>query len=621
MEVIPNFVDTARFSAATRERARRTFAGPGEHVLIHISNFRPVKRVGDVVDVFARVVREVPARLLMVGDGPELGAVQQQVAELGLTSQVDFLGRQDGVEAILPAADVFLLPSDAESFGLAALEAQACEVPVIGAAAGGLPEVVEHGVTGYLEPVGDVAEMARCALRILTEPGRRQAMGAAARARARETLRGGGRRRAVRGVLRARPRPATHPRIAHAVSLRRTLELLVVLSLSKGGVLTTATARADEPTFDLGLVTSVAVTDDAAALVANPAALAFRGDAELVLSRSTTRDGLRFQNAVVKASGSELAWQEWRDFQRDHGQRRFSTALSAPLGRSAWVGFALHHLRPATAAAPFETFTTLDLGALLRPARWLSVGAVVRDPTRPTDRPGHTVRQRYTAGLAFRPFAERVTFAADLTFTNGRDLNSDDFQFFAMTELTPGLGLDLSVRGDGEARVALALSGRRGRLALSTLLDDQGRAASRFGVIHLSSSAFRPLPLSRRRVLGLSLRGELSDATPQWSLLRGSGLGLDRVREELDRARHDRRVGAVLVEFEGLSDHDGRGGRVASRAGTDACSRGPCRRLRTEPGHPGLLRRLRGRFHRIRRNRRAECPGPAGGGCLLRPCL
>ncbi len=186
IEVIPNFVDTARFSAAARERARKAFSGPGERVLIHVSNFRPVKRIGDVVGVFARVAQEMPARLLMVGDGPELSLAQRRVSELGLTGRVDFLGRQDGIEAILPAADIFLLPSDAESFGLAALEAQACEVPVVGAAAGGLPEVVEHGVTGYLAPVGDVEGMARYALMILGESERREAMGAAARSRARE---------------------------------------------------------------------------------------------------------------------------------------------------------------------------------------------------------------------------------------------------------------------------------------------------------------------------------------------------------------------------------------------------------------------------------------------------
>ena len=186
IDVIPNFVDTVRFSAATRDRARTAFARPGEHVLIHVSNFRSVKRVGDVIEIFARVVSQVPARLLMVGDGPELSLAQQRVTELGLVPQVDFLGRQDGVEAILPAADVFLLPSDAESFGLAALEAQSCEVPVVGVAAGGPPEVIKHGVTGYLVPVGDVEAMASFALAIVTNPHRREAMGVAARARALE---------------------------------------------------------------------------------------------------------------------------------------------------------------------------------------------------------------------------------------------------------------------------------------------------------------------------------------------------------------------------------------------------------------------------------------------------
>ncbi len=351
------------------------------------------------------------------------------------------------------------------------------------------------------------------------------------------------------------------------MSARHTLALFAALSLFKGGVLISCAVTlvailglsgdgAAEPTFDLGIVTPIAVTDDAAALATNPAALSFRSGAELFLSRSATRAGLRFQNAIVKAGSFELGWQEWRDFRRDIGQRRFSTALSAPLGRHAWVGLALHRFRRAT--GPFRSYTTLDLGALVRPARWLSLGAVVRDPTRSTDRPGHTVDRRYAVGLALRPFgwgttfAERVTFAADMTFTDGHNLDGEDIQFYAMTELVDGLGLDLSVRGDGMTRVALALSGRNGRLALSTSLDDEGSAASRFGAIHLSGRDFQPLPLGERRVLGLALKGELSDATPKWSLLGGGGMGLDKVRKELERARRDRRVGAIFVEFDGF---------------------------------------------------------------------
>ncbi len=351
------------------------------------------------------------------------------------------------------------------------------------------------------------------------------------------------------------------------MSARHALALFAALSSLKGGVLIACAVTlvailglpgdgAAEPTFDLGVVLPIAVTDGAAALAVNPAALSFRSGAELFLSRSATRAGLRFQNAVVKAGSFELGWQEWRDFRRDIGQRRFSSALSAPLGRHAWVGLALHRFRRAT--GPFRSYTTLDLGALVRPARWLSLGAVVRDPARPTDRPGHTVDRRYAVGLALRPFgwgttfAERVTLAADMTFTDGRDLHDEDIQFYAMTELVDGLALDLSVRGDGMTRVALALSGRNGRLALSTALDDEGRAASRFGVIHLSGRDFRPLPLGERRVLGLGLKGKLGDVTPQWSLLGGGGMGLDKVRKELERARRDRRVGAIFVEFDGF---------------------------------------------------------------------
>ena len=171
IEVIPNFVDPREYRPDGASPYARTLAGPGEAVLMHVSNFRPVKRIPDVLAVFDRVRREVPARLLLIGDGPERSLAERLAREGGFEEQTTFLGNVAAVETILPIAKLFLLPSDAESFGLAALEAMACGVPVIGTNAGGLPEVVEHGRTGYLLPVGDVEGMAAAALTLLRDPG------------------------------------------------------------------------------------------------------------------------------------------------------------------------------------------------------------------------------------------------------------------------------------------------------------------------------------------------------------------------------------------------------------------------------------------------------------------
>ena len=188
IEVIPNFVDTVQFSRQARRCEREMFASPDERVVMHISNFRPVKRILDVVGMFARVVERLPARLVMVGDGPERVPAERKARELGIGDRVRFLGMQDSIEDLLCFADVYVLPSDQESFGLSALEAMSCEVPVIGTDKGGLVEVVTHGETGYLAPVGAVEEMAGYAISILEDTGKRDEMGKKARQRAKEVF-------------------------------------------------------------------------------------------------------------------------------------------------------------------------------------------------------------------------------------------------------------------------------------------------------------------------------------------------------------------------------------------------------------------------------------------------
>jgi len=151
---------------------------------MHISNFRPLKRLGDVVRIFERVRRSIDARLLLIGDGPEFGRTRDLVGELGLADHVRFVGVVDEVAPLLAAADLLLLPSETESFGLVALEAMASGVPVVASRVGGIPEVVEHGVSGYLAPVGDVDAMADFSLRILSDCEARKRFGEAARERA-----------------------------------------------------------------------------------------------------------------------------------------------------------------------------------------------------------------------------------------------------------------------------------------------------------------------------------------------------------------------------------------------------------------------------------------------------
>jgi N-acetyl-alpha-D-glucosaminyl L-malate synthase BshA len=186
IDVIPNFVDGEMYRPDKEPCHRATLAPEGERILMHVSNFRPVKRVVDVVEVFYRVRKELPARLVLVGDGPDRPRAMERVEELGLQHHVTFLGKHASVDELLPCCDVFLLPSAKEAFGLAALEAMACGAPVVASRVGGIPEVVLHGEGGYLAPVGDVDEMARAAVHFLSDDGRLARAREAARAHALE---------------------------------------------------------------------------------------------------------------------------------------------------------------------------------------------------------------------------------------------------------------------------------------------------------------------------------------------------------------------------------------------------------------------------------------------------
>jgi N-acetyl-alpha-D-glucosaminyl L-malate synthase BshA len=172
IRVIPNFIDLNRFNLKAKDHFKKAIAPSGEKIIVHTSNFRKVKRTQDVVKIFAQIVKKIPAKLLMVGDGVERSYCEQMCRDLDVWNDVRFLGKQDAVEEILSVSDLFLMPSESESFGLAALEAMACKVPVISSNAGGLPELNIDGETGFLRDVGDVDGMAEKAIYILEDEER-----------------------------------------------------------------------------------------------------------------------------------------------------------------------------------------------------------------------------------------------------------------------------------------------------------------------------------------------------------------------------------------------------------------------------------------------------------------
>lgn len=188
IDLVHNFVDRRIYYPHEVSELRQEFAEPNEKILIHISNFRPVKRVLDVIDTFNLVQQQVPSKLMLVGEGPELSKVIHRVKELGLTDRVIFCGKQDDVAQVISLADLMLLPSEKESFGLVALEAMSCGVPTISSNAGGIPELIIHGDTGFLADVGDTAAMASHAINLLSDSNLYSAMSKACLYRAHHTF-------------------------------------------------------------------------------------------------------------------------------------------------------------------------------------------------------------------------------------------------------------------------------------------------------------------------------------------------------------------------------------------------------------------------------------------------
>jgi len=170
IEVIYNFIDLKRFSKKKKDHFRKAIAPFGEKLIVHTSNFRKVKRIEDVVYTFDKIIKKLPSKLLLIGDGPERPGIEKLCRDVGNCEHVRFLGKQEAIEEILSVCDLFIMPSESESFGLAALEAMACQVPVISSDAGGMPELNIHGVTGYLSKVGDVEDMAKHSIELLSNP-------------------------------------------------------------------------------------------------------------------------------------------------------------------------------------------------------------------------------------------------------------------------------------------------------------------------------------------------------------------------------------------------------------------------------------------------------------------
>ncbi len=186
IRVIPNFVDTDKYKRIDCDEIREKFAPTGESILVHTSNFRAVKRVADVIRIFHEVRKQVPSKLILAGDGPDRSNCEILVRELGIQEEVRFLGKQQDLIPILSAADLFLMPSQSESFGLSALEAMSCGVPVISSSVGGLPELQLHGQTGYIAEIGDIPRMSKYAMELLTNKARHELFARSARKRALE---------------------------------------------------------------------------------------------------------------------------------------------------------------------------------------------------------------------------------------------------------------------------------------------------------------------------------------------------------------------------------------------------------------------------------------------------
>lgn len=174
IKVLYNFIDFERFRKVDKDHFKMAIAPDGEKIITHVSNFRKVKRVQDVIRTFQKIQEVIPSKLLLIGDGPERPAMEALCREISLCDDIRFLGKQDAVEELLAVSDLFLIPSGKESFGLSALEAMACEVPIISSNIGGLPEVNIHGETGYLCELGDVDSMARYAIELLANPEKHQ---------------------------------------------------------------------------------------------------------------------------------------------------------------------------------------------------------------------------------------------------------------------------------------------------------------------------------------------------------------------------------------------------------------------------------------------------------------
>jgi N-acetyl-alpha-D-glucosaminyl L-malate synthase BshA len=184
IRVIPNFIDSKKYKKMDAAGIRQNIAPKGEKVLVHVSNFRQVKRVPDVVRIFQSVRNKIPSKLILIGDGPDRSNCEHLCRELKICDDVQFLGKQAEIIPLLSASDLFLMPSQSESFGLSALEAMACELPVVSSSVGGLPELIVHGETGYIAEIGDIERMAKYAIELLTNESRYKLFASASRRRA-----------------------------------------------------------------------------------------------------------------------------------------------------------------------------------------------------------------------------------------------------------------------------------------------------------------------------------------------------------------------------------------------------------------------------------------------------